>query len=226
MREEIIGGCRLINADCRDVLPTLGKVDAVVTDPPYGIGEARNDNTSRSCLAQSRDYGISSWDDEPLDAETLTKLREISRWQVVFGGNYFAVPPSSCWLVWDKKNGANDFADCELAWTNLPKAVRRLEWQWHGMIRRGNEERFHPTQKPLGVMQWCLTHLPADCRTILDPFMGVGTTGVACVKAALSFIGIEREEKYFDIACKRIEAATKEPRLPLPEPKMKQGVIL
>jgi DNA modification methylase len=225
-RVETIGDCTLYLGDCREILPTLGKVDAVVTDPPYGIGEARNDNASRSCLAASRDYGVSAWDDKPITAETLAKLLEISNCQIIFGGNYLAVPPSSCWLVWDKKNGMNDFADCELAWTNLPKAVRRLEWQWHGMIRKGNEERFHPTQKPLGVMQWCLSHLPADCRTILDPFMGSGTTGVACVKAGLTFIGIEREEKYFDIACKRIEAATKEPRLPLPEPKMKQGAML
>lgn len=122
-------------------------------------------------------------------------------------------PPTSCWLVWDKQNGGNDFADCELAWTNLDKAVRRIYWRWNGMIRKGDDIREHPTQKPLGVMQWCLSHLPIETKTILDPFMGSGTTGLACIKAAKKFIGIERDEKYFSIACRRIEEAYKQPDL-------------
>lgn len=226
MREEIIGECRLINADCREILPTLQHVDAVVTDPPYGIGENERKVASRGKLARPVDYGAFSWDNATADAQLIQQIRAKSEHQIIFGGNYYDLPASSCWLVWDKKNGDNDFADCELAWTNLRKAVRRIEWTWNGMIRKGHEERVHPTQKPLGVMSWCLTHLPADCRTILDPFMGSGTTGVACVKAGLAFIGIEREPKYYEIALKRIEAATKEPRLPLPEPKMKQGAML
>lgn len=211
LRKEQIGNATLYLGDNAAILPTLGRVDAVVTDPPYGIGEARNDNPSRSVLAQSKDYGASDWDDNPADPETIAHLRAISDWQVIFGGNYFDLPASSCWLVWDKQNGENDFADCELAWTNLKKAVRRLYWRWHGMIRKGHEERFHPTQKPLGVMQWCLTHLPASTRTVLDPYMGSGTTGVACLKAGLSFIGIEREPAYFDIACQRLSDALSQP---------------
>lgn len=210
MRIETIGRARLILGDCRDVLPTLGKVDAVVTDPPYGIGEARNDNASRSALAQSRDYGVSGWDDKPIDDDLIALVRAAGRWCIMFGGNYYSCPPTKCWLVWDKENGANDFADCELAWTNLPKAVRRIKFMWHGMLRANGEQRGdHPTQKPIGVMKWCIGHLPQG-ETILDPFMGSGTTGVAAVQMGRDFIGIEREAKYFDIACKRIEDAQRQ----------------
>ena len=127
------------------------------------------------------------------------------------------MPPTSCWLVWDKLNGDNDFADCELAWTNWPKAVRRLQWRWNGMIRQGNEERYHPTQKPLEVMKWVIDLCPKS-ETILDPFMGSGTTGVAAIQMGKKFIGIERESKYFDIAWKRLELALAQPQLFEPEP--------
>jgi site-specific DNA-methyltransferase (adenine-specific)/modification methylase len=210
-RIERIGRATLYLGDCRDILPTLPKVDAVVTDPPYGIGEARANNQSRSALAQSRDYGESSWDDEPIDAETIAKIVEKATFSVIFGGNYYMLPATSCWLVWDKENGANDFADCELAWTNIPKAVRRIRYMWHGMLRANGEQRGdHPTQKPIGVMKWAIGHVPAPAETILDPFMGSGTTGVAAVQMGRSFIGIEREPKYFDIACKRIDEAQRQ----------------
>jgi len=214
MRKEVIGDCTLYLGDCRDVLPQLKSFDALVTDPPYGIGEARGKNVSRSSAAIARNYGDAAWDDAPAADDVIDLCRSMARWQVIFGGNFYALPPSSCWLVWDKKNGANDFADCELAWTNIPKAVRRLEWLWHGMIRRGQEARgFHPTQKPVGVMEWCIGHIPAGCRTILDPFMGSGTTGVACVKMGRVFTGIEINETYFDAACSRIAAAYAQPNL-------------
>lgn len=209
-REVTIGNCRLILGNCLEVLPLLGKVDAVVTDPPYGIGEARKPNASRSKLAQSKDYGTAAWDDKPCSPEQIAAMRDVSRWQIIFGGNYFDLPPSPCWLVWDKQNGENDFADCELAWTNLPRAVRRIYWRWHGMIRKGDDVREHPTQKPVGVMEWCLSHV-AGAQTILDPFMGSGTTGVACVKQGRSFIGIEIDDGYFDIACERIRKAYAQP---------------
>lgn len=207
-REETIGRARLILGDCRDVLPTLGKVDAVVTDPPYGIGEARNDNASRSMLARSRDYGTASWDDQPIDAALLDAVRGAGRWCIMFGGNHYDAPASSCWLVWDKVNGANDFADCEMAWTNLPKAARLIRYMWHGMLReKGAQRGDHPTQKPLEVMKWCIGHLPEPNETIIDPFMGSGTTGVAALQMGRSFIGIEREERYFETACRRLREA-------------------
>lgn len=204
----VIGDCTLYCEKAEFIIPTLMKVDALVTDPPYGIGEAAGANKSRGNIALARDYGNDDWDNEPVSPELLDAIRAKAKWQVIFGGNYYDLPPTKCWLVWDKINGENDFADCELAWTNLPKAVRRLRFMWHGMLRAHGEPRGdHPTQKPIGVMKWCIEHLPADVETILDPFMGSGTTGVACVKLGRKFIGIERERKYFDIAVRRIEQA-------------------
>lgn len=211
-KEVIIGDCRLLLGDCLEILPTLGKVDAVVTDPPYGIGESSKKAATRGKLAAARDYGGGeAWDQEPADPRVIAWMRENSDYQIIFGGNYFDLPPTSCWLVWDKQNGDNDFADCELAWTNLPKAVRRVHWMWNGMLRKGKEERFHLTQKPLGVMEWSLGHLPASVRVVCDPYAGSGTTGVACVKRRLQFIGIEREAHHFETMCERIRKAYAQP---------------
>ena len=214
MNKTIIGSATLYLGDCIDILPILDKVDAVITDPPYGINENHKKVTSRQrknggnskSRADQRDYGEFTWDSAPPDKALIDTIRSLATWSALFGGNYFELPPTSCWLVWDKLNGDNDFADCELAWTNWPKAVRRLQWRWHGMIRQGNEERYHPTQKPLEVMKWVIELCPKS-ETILDPFMGSGTTGVAAVQMGRKFIGIEREPKYFEIACKRIEDA-------------------
>jgi DNA modification methylase len=218
-RVEQIGRATLYLSDCRDVLPTLGKVDAVVTDPPYGIGESAGKAKTRTSGLTSKvrnaqlyrmDYGDDDWDDQPIAPELMAQVRAAGRWQIIFGGNYYDCPPAKCWLVWDKMNGATDFADCELAWTNLPKAVRRIQYLWNGCMRANGETRDgHPTQKPLGVMKWCIGHLPHG-DTILDPFMGSGTTGVAAVQMGRDFIGIEREPKYFEIACRRIEEAQRQ----------------
>jgi len=212
MRIEKIGDATLYLADCMEVLPTLDKVDAVITDPPYGINENSKKVASRGKLAAPKDYGNFNWDKEPASKEIIDLSRSKSECQAIFGGNYFELPPTSCWLVWDKLNGNNDFADCELAWTNWSKAVRRLQWRWNGMIRQGNEERYHPTQKPLGVMKWVIDLCP-KANSILDPFMGSGTTGVAAIQMGRKFIGIEREESYFNTACERIEQATKQSSL-------------
>jgi len=209
-RKEVIGDCTLYLGDCMDILPTLGKVDAVVTDPPYGIGEAAGKNGSRSNLAIAKDYGNHRWDDKPAE-DAIALCVDVAKQCVVFGGNYYSLPPTSCWLVWDKENGANDFADCELAWTNLPIAVRRIRYMWNGMLRANGEKRGdHPTQKPIGVMRWCVDFTTG---TVCDPFMGSGTTGVACVQLGRKFIGIEISEEYFEIACSRIRQAYNQPDL-------------
>lgn len=206
-----IGDATLYHGDCLEILPTLDKVDAVVTDPPYGIGEARKNNASRDKLAISKDYGVSSWDDATQDKAVDIAIG-ISSQAIVFGGNYYDLPPSSCWLVWDKENGTSDFADCELAWTNCRGAVRLKRYMWNGMVRANKERRGdHPTQKPVGVMEWAIGFTSGDI--VLDPFMGSGTTGVACANLGRKFIGIEIERKYFDIACERIDAAYAQGRL-------------
>lgn len=208
-RCEIIGNATLYLGDAREVLPTLSKVDAVVTDPPYGIGESAAKNRTRRKAAAPTDHGDDDWDKEPCPPEIIAWIRANSRWQIIFGGNYFELPPTSCWLIWDKQN-TGDFADAEMAWTNLPKAVRLIHHMWNGMIRKGREERFHLTQKPVDVMSWCIGHLPKPVERIMDPLMGSGTTGVAAMGAGLQFVGIERSAKYFDIACRRIEDAQRQ----------------
>ena len=219
-RCERIGDCTLYLGDCREIMPMLPRFDAVVTDPPYGIGESAGKAKTRTSGLASRlrdaskyrrDYGDDDWDDQPISAGLMEAVRAAGRYQVIFGGNYYDLPPTSCWLVWDKLNGETDFADCELAWTNLPKAVRRVRFLWNGCMRRERDvAREHPTQKPVDVMKWCIEHLPTDAVTILDPFVGSGTTGVAAVKLGKQFTGIEREAKYFDIACRRIADAYKQ----------------
>jgi site-specific DNA-methyltransferase (adenine-specific)/modification methylase len=211
----IIGNAQLFLGDCRDILPTLGKVDAVVTDPPYGIGVdvtmAKQSGTKYGkAAAAKRHYEATDWDSAPPSDKLIASVVAAAKWSVVFGGNYFGLPASRCWLVWDKENGSNAFADAELAWTNLDKPVRIKRHMWNGMLRKGQEERSeHPTQKPLGVMLWAIDQIP-EAQTILDPFMGSGTTGVAAVQMGRKFIGIEREQKYFDIACSRIEQAQRQ----------------
>ena len=212
-----IGNATLYLGDCAEVLSIIDRVDAVVTDPPYGINENSKKVASRGNMAAPKDYGDFDWDKAPPPDELIELIRTKGKYQAFFGGNYFTLPPTSCWLVWDKLNGDNDFADCELAWTNWPKAVRRLQWRWNGMIRQGNEQRYHPTQKPLEVMKWVIELCPKS-DTILDPFMGSGTTGVAAIQMGRKFIGIEREPKYFDIACKRIQQAVDQPQLFEAEP--------
>jgi len=209
--KEVIGDAVLYCGDSEELLPGLGPFDALVTDPPYGINEHHKKVASRRKLAKPRDYGAFDWDKSTPSKELIDSIRKTSKYQVIFGGNFFELPPTKCYLIWDKKNGDNDFADCELAWTNLNKAVRLKRHLWNGMIREGNELRYHPTQKPLEVMEWCIGHLPKDVETIFDPFMGSGTTGVAAVRKGKKFTGIEREIKYFDAACRRIEKSERQP---------------
>jgi len=233
-RKEIIGDCTLYLGDCRDILPTLGKADAVVTDPPYGIGadgeKFQNAKKRGTAAAPSRNYGAKSWDSAPPSTDLISQIVSAADVAVLWGGNYFGLPPSSCWLVWDKENGTNGYADCELAWTNLPQAVRRIKWRWAGMLQQdmaNKEERVHPTQKPLEVMKWSIEQC-RDADFILDPFMGSGTTGVACAKLGRRFIGIEIDEGYFEIACERIRKAYAQPDMFIAPPaeKPKQEAML
>jgi DNA modification methylase len=200
-------GIAIYHGDCADIAPRLGLTfDLLCTDPPYGIGEARGKNASRSKIAKARDYGVASWDDAPPSQDLIDALREMARSQCIFGGNYFALPPSSCWLVWDKDNGESDFADCELAWTNYKRAVRRKRHRWAGMLQEdmsAKEDRMHPTQKPVPVMSWAIDLCPGHVATVFDPFAGSGTTLVAAKLSGRRAVGIEREERYCEVAAKR-----------------------
>lgn len=201
-------GITIYQGDCRQIMPLLGRFDLLLADPPYGIGadvmqSKRGGKQGGKALAPSRDYGASNWDAEPVDEWAMMLARTICAKQVIFGGNYYALPPSKCWLVWDKANGENTYADCELAWTNLEKAVRRKVHQWHGMLRKGGEDRHHPTQKPLEVIQWAIQQA-GDVETILDPWAGSGTTGHAAKNLGKRCVMIEREERYCEIAALRL----------------------
>jgi DNA modification methylase len=206
MRTEIIGDATLYLGDCLEIMPTLGKVDAVVTDPPYGIarvwkgggghgwGKAREDGVTRN-----------KWDQEPPSPKTFDVILSIANDVIIWGGNYFNLPVSRCWYVWNKPERGFTLAEAELAWTNFDNIVRVCD------CNRSDSGRTHPTQKPLKLMKWCVQKTKA--KTILDPFMGSGTTGVAAVQGGRKFIGIEIDEKYFDISCRRIEEAQRQGRL-------------
>lgn len=210
MTPTIIGDAILYLGDCMDILPTLGKVDAVITDPPYGIGaSAGTGKYGRLKIEASVDL---NWDNATPDEKLLELVLSAGNRSVLFGGNYFELPPTRNYLIWDKGAGfkGRDFAECEMAWCSWDGNARVLT---HDPLARGDyKNKQHPTQKPVAVMLWAITHAGlAD--TILDPFMGSGTTGVAAIQLGHKFIGIEREPKYFDIACKRIEEACKQDRL-------------
>ena len=203
------GFVTIYHGDCRQIVPLLGRFDLLLTDPPYGMNVdatmAKQGGTQYGkAAAAKRRYEATGWDESAPARWLLEMLRASATWQILWGGNYYdALPAARGWLVWDKENGDNQFADCELAWTNLDIAVRKKSHMWNGMIRKGKEAREHPTQKPLDVMQWCLSLVP-DAATVLDPFAGSGTTGRACKDMGRRCVLIEREERYCEIAARRM----------------------
>lgn len=213
MTPVIIGDATLYLADCMDVLPTLPKVDAVITDPPYGIGIAANPVRQ---MHEKLDWDASAPDRNVIDS--CVSAGEVA---VLWGGNYFDLSPHQCFFIWDKMQ-PQDFslAMCEYAWTNK-KGPAKMHRQSVLSYRKE-----HPTQKPVELMKWCIEQI-GNSQIILDPFMGSGTTGVAAIQMGRKFIGIEREPKYFEIACKRIEQAVAQGQLFAPEPsKQEQASLL
>lgn len=196
------GGITIYNADCMEVLPTISPVDLVLTDPPYGLGERWNGGGGSAKSSWGFDPSeAKSWDGQ-VDAEALALALTKGRGAIVWGGNYYNLPPSRCWLVWDKKTPDTfTTGQAEVAWTNLDRTIRVFRF---AQCEQANEgPKFHPTQKPLILMKWCLGWAQ-DAKTILDPFMGSGTTLVACKELGRQAIGIEREERYCEAAVKRL----------------------
>jgi len=199
-------GVKLYLGDCLGILPTLSGVDAVVTDPPYGLGKRMQGGT----WGNSAEYlAMEEWDVLP-SASTLAAIAGMSPFCVMWGGNYFALPPSRCWLAWDKQNAVPTMSDIELAWTNLDRPAKRKS------LPVGRHEHGHPTEKPLPLMLWTLeaARIP-EKSTVLDPFMGSGTTGVACIRTGRRFIGIEKDPVHFETARSRIERELAQGRLGL-----------
>ena len=217
----IIGDATLYLGDCHKILPTLDRVDAVITDPPYGIGADTHAGPASSGWTQ---WETSGWDAQRPAREIFDLIRTAAKTQIVWGGNYFTdyLPPTMQWLVWDKGQRGFSLADCEFAWSSQQSAARIFTMSRAEALQDGKE---HPTQKPVALMAWCIDRVKKGA-TILDPFMGSGTTGVAAVRLGRKFIGIEREPKYFEIAVRRIEDAQRQKSLFEPEaPKAEQAPL-
>jgi len=226
-----IGDAMLYQGDCLELLPTFAPVDAIVTDPPYGINygkllKGKGDGAGGADANGWKDYGDFSWDEERPGRGVFDAIRATSKLQIIWGGNYFTdyLPPTMQWLVWDK--GQRDFslADCEFAWSSQNCAARIFDYARGKAVKDGKQ---HPTQKPVALMSWCIERLPPKVETILDPFMGSGTTGVSCAKMGKRFIGIERDPRYFEIAVQRITEAQRQPDMLIaPRPKATQEALL
>ena len=206
----VIGSAKLYLGDCLEILPHLPRVDACITDPPYGIGiDGQKGSDRRNGSQMRKAHEFMGWDKATPSPELFDALLSAAKVQVIWGGNYFALPPARCWFVWDKAQKGLTMSDGELAYTNMDKPLRIFQLHRTHLWQEGPQ---HPTQKPLALMSWCIEQA-GNPQSILDPFMGSGTTGVAAIQLGRKFIGIEREPKYFDIAVKRIEQAVAQGQL-------------
>ena len=199
------------NMDCMELMRTLpdNYFQLAIADPPYGIGEDGKSNHSRGCLAKSQEYTPKELDSDAPDKEWFDELRRVSRNQIIWGANHFIsrIPyDSPCWIVWDKDNGKTDFADCELAWSSFPTAVRRFHFKWQGMLQGDmahKEVRIHPTQKPVALYAWLLKNYAKMGGVIFDPMMGSQSSRIAAYKMGFDYVGCELDKEYFDNGCER-----------------------
>ena len=194
--------------------------DLAIVDPPYGIGESGDKNHTRSKLAKAKNYKAFSGNDiEPPDKEYFDELFRVSKNQIIWGANHFIskIPyDSSCWIVWDKDNGDNDFADCELAWTSFDTAVSRITYRWAGMLQqnmKNKESRIHPTQKPIALYEWLLSRYAKDGDIILDTHVGSASSLIACYNTNHKFVGFELDKYYYELSKKRLDAEMAQMRI-------------
>lgn len=214
-------GSTVFLGDCVELMKSYpnNHFDLAVVDVPYGIGESLNDNKSRSKLGKSKAYTKKNWDLSAPEKEYFAELKRVSKNQIVWGANHFIskLPfDSSCWIVWDKQNGQNDFADCELAWTSFNTAVRKFEFRWHGMLQgnmKDKEIRIHPTQKPVALYDWIFKMYATEGMKILDTHLGSGSSRISADKAKLDFVGMEIDKEYFDLSEKRYQDYKSQVRL-------------
>lgn len=210
---------KIYHGNCLEIMPLLPKVDLVVTDPPYGIkydeqASLVGGSKSKNGSAYKTKHESFGWDEEA-PHEIINSIIGTGVKSIIWGGNYFNVSPQRCWFFWDKMNDGKTFADGELAWTNLGGSLRRLQYLWDGMLQanmKEKEQRWHPTQKPVPVIRWCIEQAEKkklEINSVLDPFLGSGTTLVACKELNRSGIGIEINEKYCEIAKRRLLATTR-----------------
>ncbi len=206
-------GVTLYQGDCLEILPTLEGVDAVVSDPPYGIAWStdykfnRGNGVKRAEKLSRKAHKPIESDQEPFDPSHLLTGKPT----VLFGANHYMDRlPKGGLLVWDKRRPDGTFfmSPAEIAWSNTSRAVAIKEYCWQGFARAGeNSQHFHPTQKPIAIMAWTMEEAKVpEGATVLDPYMGSGTTGIACIRTGRNFIGIEKDPEHFETARRRIEA--------------------
>jgi site-specific DNA-methyltransferase (adenine-specific) len=208
---------KLILGDCLEYMKTMdaGSVDAVVTDPPYGVNFLCGDAGLRYGGHVKHIKKAIIGDKQQFDPQPFLQYKTV----IFCGANNFShlLPASRGWIYWDKRPGMkrNDFGDGELIWTNQDRVIRKFEYMWNGVLRAGQvgDEHYHPTEKPVDLMQWLLEEYTPSGATIFDPFMGSGTTGVACMQTGRNFIGCEIDPTYFAIAERRIKNAAAQPLL-------------
>ena len=215
MTEKVtIGNCTLYHGDCREVLPLLPHFAATITDPPYGLGDLLNWNPGKASRWAKNYTEGGEWDRATV-ADGVAAAIAAADVAIVWGGQFYLLEPARCLLSWNKIIRNWSSSEAEHAWTNLDKPNRVFDYS-HGQLATEGKH-YHPTQKPVPLMVWCLDQAGRPA-TVLDPFMGSGSTGVACVQLGLAFTGIERERAYFDAACERISRAQAQGQLLPPEP--------
>lgn len=202
------------NMDCMDGMRQFPDkyFDLAIVDPPYGIRQDGSKNYTRSRLAKAKNYKPFLGNDlESPDIEYFKQLLRVSKNQIIFGANHFIskIPfDSSCWIVWNKNNGNNDFADCELAWTSYKSAVRMFTYTWNGMLQgdmKHKENRIHPTQKPVALYSWLLNTYANKDDIILDTHVGSASSLIACYRTNHRFVGFELDEYYYKLANQRLK---------------------
>jgi len=214
---------QVYNEDCMAAMAKMedNTFDLAIVDPPYGIGEDGLKNHSRgSKKVPPTKFKIKDWDKAPADRAYFTELKRVSKHQIIWGANHFieSIPNanSSSWIVWDKKNGDNDFADAELAYTSFNKAVRMVQYKWHGFIQhdmKNKETRIHPCQKPIGLYKWLLRRYAKKGWVILDTHLGSGSSAIAAHELGFNFVGYELDTDYYNDAVKRLHRHQRQLRL-------------
>ena len=213
----VIGDATLLLGDCMDILPSLGKVDAVITDPPFGVGNFVQ--TTGALRGRGAEMGKAvDWNESAPPPEFFSLLKSMSKHRIIWGANFF-----NCFedrggaIIWDKAQPMPNFSKADIAsCTHFQKTeIVRIPWTNFDVARVAQTD--HPCERPVELYDWCIRYLPGHILSILDPFLGSGSCGVAAIRAGRKFIGIEREERYFDIAVKRIEQAVAQGQLFAPE---------
>lgn len=212
----------LLNCDCMEYMKAVPDkhFDLAIVDPPYGLDQdSHRQNERRSNLAKSKRYHDSVWRQQKPNEDYFRELHRVSKDMIVWGANHFisSVPlDSPCWIVWDKDNGENDFADCELALTTFGTAVRKFTYRWQGMLQgnmKDKEERIHPTQKPVQLYKWLLKNYAKEGDKILDTHGGSMSSVIACMDMGYSITCCEMDKDYFNQAVKRIDSYKRQQKL-------------